>query len=114
MAKRNKVKTEEKILSESFDFEKAVKAGPGGVTEETLAEAKAKARAVDEMRARKILKSVRYDADLLEQVQKLANDEGIPYQTLMNSLLKAGLESRKTNIIKRIERIERALFKNHG
>ena len=109
-----KMKSEDGILNRQFDFEKAVKAGPKGVSKATLRAAKEKAKAVDEARANKILKSVRYDADLLEQVQMLAKSEGIPYQTLMNSLLKTGLEIRKSNIVRRIERLERKLLKKHG
>jgi len=100
--KIKKFKSDEEILSEPFDFEKAIKV-TGPLTKEHLKQAKAK-----------VLKSVRYDAELLEQVQSLAKSEGVPYQTLMNSLLKAGLETRKTKLIERIERIERKLFKKHG
>ncbi len=101
-----------------IEMEKAVRLGPGGLTREKMKEAKAKALAVDEARANKVLKSVRYDEDLLAQIQKLADDEGIPYQTLMNSLLKAGLKlrlaSQDANLLERIERIEKKLFAKHG
>jgi len=111
---RKKLKTENESTRESFDFEKAVTTGPDGVTKDVLAEAKIKSKIVDEARVKKVLKSVRYDSKLLAQVKKLAKAEGIPYQTLMNSLLKAGLEARKTNLIERVERIEKKLFKKHA
>ncbi len=115
---RKKMKSEDEILNQPFDFEKAVRLGPGGLTREKMKEAKAKAIAVDEARSNKILKSVRYDEDLLAEIQKLADEEGIPYQTLMNSLLKAGLRLRRanqdTNLLERLERIEKKLFSKHG
>ncbi len=109
---RKKLKQDSEL--DSFDFEKAVPAGSDGVNKEVLAEAKIRSKIVDEARTKKVLKSVRYDSKLLAQVKKLAKVEGIPYQTLMNSLLRAGLESRKTNLIDRVKRIERKLFKKHG
>ncbi len=115
---RKKVNSEDDLINEPFDFEKAVKVGPGGLTKEVLLKAKAKAKSVDEMRANKVLKSVRYDEDLLVEIQKVADEEGIPYQTLMNSLLKTGLKVRRKgsgiDIIERLERIEKKLFAKIG
>jgi predicted DNA binding CopG/RHH family protein len=103
MASKNlKKKSDQEFLDETFDFEKAVKV-KGPLSAENLKQARAK-----------VLKSVRYDAELLEQVQTLATREGIPYQTLMNSLLKTGLQIRNTDILKRLDRIERKIFKKHG
>jgi predicted DNA binding CopG/RHH family protein len=106
---RKKVKAGEDFLMEPFNFDNAVGVN-GPITKKHLKQARA---------ANKILKSVRYDADLLAKIQELAEVEGIPYQTLMNSLLKLGIEVRTKkpadkDLLERIERIERAVFKKHG
>lgn len=80
-----------------LDPEKVVDVPAGGLTKEVLARAKEKALAVDAKRA-KVPVSIRWDPALIDDIRILADDEGIPYQTLMKSLLKAGFKQRLLQI----------------
>jgi uncharacterized protein (DUF4415 family) len=87
--KKNKMKTDEEFLNEEFDFSKAIKR---------------------EGRPVKILKSMRFDADILLWLQEEGQRQGIPYQTLVGQILRKAMSGQK-DIESRLERIERAVFK---
>ena len=86
---RAKTKSDEEFLNEEFDFSKAKKRAG---------------------RAVKILKSMRFDPDVLLWLQEEALRQGIPYQTLVQTILRKAMSGQK-DIEARLERIERAVFK---
>lgn len=61
------------------------------------------------MRKQKLVKiTINLDADSLEAVKKEASASGVPYQRLLNKLLKESLASKRATE-SRIDRIEREL-----
>ncbi len=56
----------------------------------------------------KIQKTFRLDEDVFEWLVKEGKRRGIPYQTLMNSLLKQTM-SQEVSLIERVERLEAKL-----
>jgi uncharacterized protein (DUF4415 family) len=84
-----KTKTDEEFLNEEFDFSKAIKR---------------------EGRPIKILKSMRFDADVLLWLQEEGKQLGIPYQTLVGQILRKAMGGQK-DIEARLERVEKAVFK---
>lgn len=68
----------------------------GPVTTKKIEEARTAIKAV------KVLKSVRDDATLIAQIQKLAARDGLPYQTFMNMLLRKGVEAMEWNVEQRL------------
>jgi predicted DNA binding CopG/RHH family protein len=57
--------------------------------------------------------SMMIDGDLLEAIKDRAAEVGAPYQTLMQKMLRDALE-KTSSVEKRLDRIEKILFKNHG
>jgi uncharacterized protein (DUF4415 family) len=47
-------------------------------------------------RARKVQKTIRLDEDIVETCQKTAERSGIPYQTLINLILRQYLAEKKS------------------
>ena len=76
-------------MKKEYDFSKAKK-NKGPVTQK---------------KGNKIQKTFRLDEDVFEWLINEGEKRGLPYQTLMNSLLKQMMNQEKT-LIKRIERIE--------
>jgi len=60
---------------------------------------------VDEI---KVQLSLRVDLDVLNKIKKLATEQGLPYTTLMNSMLKQQVSGDQA-LIARVDRIEKAL-----
>ena len=56
----------------------------------------------------KVQKTFRLDADIFEWLVNEGEKRGIPYQTLMNSLLKQ-MKNQEATLLERIERIETKL-----
>lgn len=56
----------------------------------------------------KIQKTIRLDEDVFEWLMKEGEQRGIPYQTLMNSLLKQ-LMNQEESLLERVEKIEAKL-----
>jgi predicted DNA binding CopG/RHH family protein len=61
-------------------------------------------------RAKKIKITVNVDEDSLTRLRKISDQTGIPYQTLLNRILKDGL-SQRFEAESRLDRIERDLRK---
>ncbi len=61
-------------------------------------------------RAKKIKITVNVDEDSLTRLRKISGQTGIPYQTLLNRILKDGL-SQRIEAESRLDRIERELQK---
>jgi len=61
-------------------------------------------------RAKKIKITVNVDEDSLTRLRKISDQTGIPYQTLLNRILKDGL-SQRFEAESRLDRIERDLGK---
>ena len=59
-------------------------------------------------RGKKLQKTFRLDEDVFEWLVKEGKRRGIPYQTLMNSLLKQ-LMNHEDTLLERVERIEAKL-----
>jgi uncharacterized protein (DUF4415 family) len=59
-------------------------------------------------KANKVQKTFRLDEEIFEWLVKQGKLRGIPYQTLMNSLLKQAM-NQDLNLIERIERLENKL-----
>jgi predicted DNA binding CopG/RHH family protein len=56
-----------------------------------------------------IRKTIRLDLDVLAWLQEMAESEGIPYQTLLNSTLKKAMKSKEqdlSHLVSRIEKLE--------
>lgn len=66
-------------------------------------------------KSRKIKITIYFDSDLLESTRKMAQDRGMPYQTLINRLLKQSLstenaqQSRLDQLEKEVARIKKRL-----
>jgi uncharacterized protein (DUF4415 family) len=86
---KSRTKTDEEFLNEKFDFSKAVKRDGRPV---------------------KILKSMRFDADVLLWLHEEGQRQGIPYQTLAGQILRKAMGGQK-DIEARLERVEKAVFK---
>ncbi len=59
-------------------------------------------------KGKKLQKTFRLDEDVFEWLVKEGKRRGIPYQTLMNSLLKQ-LMNQEESLLERVERIEAKL-----
>lgn len=64
-------------------------------------------------KSKKVKITINFDAEILEEVKKLADDMGSPYQTLLNKLLKDALSDNKAkeDRLDRLEKEIRALKK---
>ncbi|MBI4411995.1 MAG: hypothetical protein HY541_05890, partial [Deltaproteobacteria bacterium] len=51
------------------------------------------------------------DQDLLELLRRTAHETGAKYQTLLNQLLRNTLTGHKQGILDRLNRLEKAVFK---
>ncbi len=58
----------------------------------------------------KVKITINFDADLLAEVKKMSDNTGIPYQTLLNRLLRDTLHHRKQQE-SRLDRLEHELEK---
>ena len=54
------------------------------------------------------------DSDVLEALRKTARSSGTKYQTLLNQLLREALIGDSKTILERLERLEKAVFKNRA
>jgi len=50
------------------------------------------------------------DQDLLKVLRELAEESGSKYQAVLNQVLRGALLGKKEGLIKRIERLEKAVF----
>jgi len=64
-------------------------------------------------KSKKVKITINFDAEVLDEVKKLADDMGSPYQTLLNKLLKDALSDNraKEDRLDRLEKEIRALKK---
>lgn len=60
----------------------------------------------------KIQTSIRLDADLFMWLQSHARQENIPYQTMINKLLRESMQ--RPSVEDRLTRIEKKVFPKHG
>lgn len=60
----------------------------------------------------KVSISIRLDLDVLNWLKEEGENQGIPYQTLANSILKKA--SKDTSLEERLAKIEKALSLKHG
>lgn len=51
------------------------------------------------------------DQDLLKILRELAEESGSKYQAVLNQILRGALLGKKEGLIKRIERLEKAVFR---
>jgi uncharacterized protein (DUF4415 family) len=58
---------------------------------------------------KKMQKTIRLDEDVLDWLMKEGAKRGIPYQTLLNSILKNAMNQRSLDVEKRLSRIEEML-----
>jgi predicted DNA binding CopG/RHH family protein len=58
------------------------------------------------VKAKKIKITVNVDEEILSTVRQMSEDTGVPYQTLMNRILKNALKSKK-NEESRLDQLER-------
>ena len=64
-------------------------------------------------KSKKVKITINFDADVLDEVKRLAEDTGAPYQTLLNKLLKDSLIKKKAeeSRLDKLEKVVRALKK---
>lgn len=68
----------------------------------------------EQMRQAKVRVTTFLDSDVLEALKETAKKSGTRYQTLLNQLLRASLIGGERTIIERLERLEKAVFKDHA
>ena len=68
----------------------------------------------EQMGRAKVRVTTYLDDDVLEALRKTARKSGTKYQTLLNQLLRQSLISDSKTILERLERLEKAVFKDHA
>lgn len=58
--------------------------------------------------AKKVKITINFDADILDEIKKMANDMGSPYQTLLNKIVRDSVKQKKTQE-SRLDRLEKEL-----
>ncbi len=58
-------------------------------------------------KAKKIKITVNVDEDLLESLKLRSDKTGVPYQTLLNRVLRAAMQEKSTDEVSRLDRLER-------
>jgi uncharacterized protein (DUF4415 family) len=58
---------------------------------------------------KKLQKTIRLDEDVLDWLMREGKKRGIPYQTLLNSILKDAMNNDSMDLEKRLSRIEQLL-----
>ena len=56
----------------------------------------------------KVKITINFDADILGEIKKMANDMGAPYQTLLNKIVKDSLKRKKAEE-SRLDRLEKEI-----
>lgn len=56
----------------------------------------------------KVKITINFDADILEEIKKMANDQGSPYQTLLNKIVRDSIKRKKSEE-SRLDRLEKEL-----
>ena len=59
---------------------------------------------------KKVKITINFDADILDEIRKMAEDMGTPYQTLLNKIVRDSLLKKKADET-RLDRLERELKK---
>ena len=59
-------------------------------------------------KSKKIKITINFDADILDEVKKLAKDTGSPYQTLLNKIVRDSLIQKRTQET-RLDRLEKEI-----
>jgi len=67
-----------------------------------------------ELRSAKVRVTTFLDEDVLKALKETAKASGTRYQTLLNKLLRQSLIGDKRTILERLERLEKAVFKNNA
>ncbi len=68
----------------------------------------------EQVRAAKVRVTTYLDEDVLEALKETATGTGTRYQTLLNQLLRQALLGDTKTILERLEKLEKAVFKNRA